>query len=365
MKIVIDARFYGLEHAGLGRYTINLIDQLIKLDQINSYCLLINNSNQLSDKLPPNFQTLKINMPHYSFAEQIKLPGILKQLKPDIVHFPHYNVPILYRGKFIVTIFDLIKHKYPYTSNTNSNYFISRGKNMAYRLDMWWAVNRSCQIITAANAVKSDLIQNYHVNESKINVIPLGVDERIVALEVDLEQKFGVTFPYIIYVGNGYLYKNVQQIVKALKFIDPTMHLVLIGSRNVFQSSLQELISGDTLQDRVHILGYVDDATLGALYRSAFAFVSASKKEGFGIPPLEAMKMQCPVVLSSIPVHQEICGEAALYFKVDDSNDLAEKIKKLNNTSIRDELIKKGYNYVNKYSWQQMAQRTIELYQQS
>ncbi|PIZ54047.1 glycosyltransferase family 1 protein, partial [Candidatus Uhrbacteria bacterium CG_4_10_14_0_2_um_filter_41_7] len=60
MKIVIDARFYGLEHAGLGRYTINLIDQLIKLDQINSYCLLINNSNQLSDKLPPNFQTLKI-----------------------------------------------------------------------------------------------------------------------------------------------------------------------------------------------------------------------------------------------------------------------------------------------------------------
>ncbi len=363
MRIAIDSRFYGLEHAGIGRYTINLIKQLIKLDSKNEYILLTNRTNKIEMKLPENFSTCEINITHYSFDEQLKLPFILNKIKPDLVHCPHYNVPILYQGKFIVTIFDLIKHKYPDASNTSKNYLMAKVKSMAYKFDMWWAVNQSKVIITAAQSVKRDLVHCYKTNPGKIKVIPLGIDEQISLGNVDIKEKYAIDYKYILYVGNGYEYKNVNQIVSTLKFIDPSMHLILVGSRSVFQNSLNKLIEENSVQNRVHILGYVDDQSLGTLYQKAFAFVSASKEEGFGIPPLEAMQMQCPVVLSEIAVHREICADAALYFTLDDCKDLANKIAYLNNPGVREQLIVNGGKQALKYNWQKMANETINIYQ--
>ena len=111
MKILIDGRLYGLENAGLGRYLINLIDWLGRLDAKNEYVLLLRKKYFEKLNIPHNWKKVLADFPHYSFAEQFKLPALISSEHPDIVHFPHFNVPIFYRGNYVVTIHDMLMHK--------------------------------------------------------------------------------------------------------------------------------------------------------------------------------------------------------------------------------------------------------------
>jgi hypothetical protein len=111
MKILIDARMYGLENAGIGRYALNLINQLTQLDDKNDYILLLRKKYFDDLTLPKNFKKVLADFRHYSFAEQLMLPKIIANEKPDLVHFLHFNVPVWFTGKFVVTIHDLLMHK--------------------------------------------------------------------------------------------------------------------------------------------------------------------------------------------------------------------------------------------------------------
>ena len=110
MKILIDARLYGLENAGLGRYLNNLIKNLALLDRENNYVVLLRANYYKSLKLPSNWKKINADYRHYSFREQILLPFVIWNNKPDVVHFPHFNIPVFYTGKFIVTIHDMLMH---------------------------------------------------------------------------------------------------------------------------------------------------------------------------------------------------------------------------------------------------------------
>src|SRR3990167_9619406 len=101
MRIVIDARLYGLENAGLGRYTMNLVQELAKLDKENEYVVLLRKKYFNELKLPRNWQKIEADFRHYSLTEQLKLPKMIKNIKPDLVHFPHFNIPLFFRGKYV------------------------------------------------------------------------------------------------------------------------------------------------------------------------------------------------------------------------------------------------------------------------
>ena len=111
MRILIDARLYGLENAGLGRYLINLIQELGKIDIKNEYVLLLRKKYFNSLNLSANWKKVLADFPHYGFAEQLKLPALISNLHPDVVHFPHFNAPIFYKGNYVVTIHDMLMHK--------------------------------------------------------------------------------------------------------------------------------------------------------------------------------------------------------------------------------------------------------------
>lgn len=170
MKIAIDARLYGPKHTGNGRYTKELIDNLVKIDPKNDYYVLLRQEDYDLLRFPKNFTKILAEFNHYTFSEQFKLPLILNKIKPDLVHFPHFNVSILYFGKFIVTIHDLIMHKFTDGSATTRGflkYFVWR---IGYHIAFLKAVYGSIKIIVPSNAIKNELSDYYKLNKNKIVV---------------------------------------------------------------------------------------------------------------------------------------------------------------------------------------------------
>ncbi len=170
MKILIDARLYGPENTGNGRYIMNLINELAKLDAKNSYIIFLRKKyfNELS--LPSNWTKVLADFKHYSFEEQFKLPFLIAKYKPNIVHFPHLNVPILYFGKYIVTIHDLIMHKFTGGSATTRKFPVYQIWRLGYHISFIKAVYGSVKIIVPSNTVKDEVVNYYKIDPKKVGV---------------------------------------------------------------------------------------------------------------------------------------------------------------------------------------------------
>lgn len=171
MRILIDGRLYGLENAGLGRYLINLIAELSKIDTKSDYVLLLRKKYFDELNFPSNWKKVLADFQHYSLAEQINLPGIIKNENPDIVHFPHFNVPLFYRGIYIVTIHDMLMHKFAGLSATTLPAPFYFFKQLVYTIIFRNAVTRAKKIIVPSGAVKGEVLSYYHLSPEKIEVI--------------------------------------------------------------------------------------------------------------------------------------------------------------------------------------------------
>lgn len=171
MKILIDARLYGPQNTGNGRYTKELIENLAKIDFKNEYFILLRKDNYNKVNLPFNFQKILADFKHYSFEEQIKLPILISKYKPDLVHFPHFNVPIFYFGKFVVTIHDLIMHKFTGGAATTRKFPIYQIWRLGYHLSFIKAIFGSSKIIVPSYAVKNDILTFYDIRPEKVEVI--------------------------------------------------------------------------------------------------------------------------------------------------------------------------------------------------
>lgn len=170
MKILVDARLYGPKHTGNGRYTENLINNLIKIDQKNDYFILLKKEDFDVLKFPENFVKILADFKHYSFEEQLKLPLILLKTKPDLVHFPHFNVPLFYFGKYIVTIHDLIMHKYSSGAATTRKFPVYQIWRIGYHLVFAKAIYGSKKIIVPSYAIRDEIVKFYRINPKKVEV---------------------------------------------------------------------------------------------------------------------------------------------------------------------------------------------------
>ncbi len=171
MKILLDARLYGLENAGLGRYLINLIDELSKIDHKNTYVILLRKKYFDSLELPNSWKKLLTDFHHYSLAEQVELLKIIEKENPDLTHFPHFNIPLLYRGQYIVTIHDMLMHKFAGLSVTTLPAPFYFFKQLIYKIVFKRAVLGAKKIIVPSRAVKDEILNYYHLDSEKIEVI--------------------------------------------------------------------------------------------------------------------------------------------------------------------------------------------------
>lgn len=170
MKILIDARLYGPKDTGIGRYTQKLVENLVSIDSENKYLILLRQSDYASLSFPKNWTKILADFKHYTFEEQFKMPILLMKLKADLVHFPHFNVPILYFGKYLVTIHDLIMHKFTDGSATTRKFPIYQIWRLGYHIAFAKAVYGSTKIIVPSNAAKDEVVEFYKINPKKVEV---------------------------------------------------------------------------------------------------------------------------------------------------------------------------------------------------
>ncbi|MBI2598950.1 glycosyltransferase family 4 protein [Candidatus Curtissbacteria bacterium] len=376
MKIGIDARFVGPQGTGLGKYTEKLVLNLSKIDPKNQYAIFLKKDNWDYLALSKNFKKVLADVPWYSLEEQLKMPGIFKSQNLDILHVPHFNVPIFYRGKFVVTIHDLIHHEFSETSVTTKNPLIFSLKRIAYRKVIGHAIHKSQKIITPSNFVKSEIARNFKIDQSKIVVTYEAAEE-----EYFSRQPLAVSRqPFLLYVGNAYPHKNLERLLDALEMINSysssersesrsseqartIINLILVCPRDVFSKRLLSEIRKRDLEKSVELKGYLGPEELSKLFQKAAAYIFPSLSEGFGIPGLNAMASNLPLLASAIPVLKEVYGDAALYFDPKNPNDIARKIEEFSKSpKLKSDLIKKGKRKVKKYSWLKMAHQTLSIY---
>lgn len=369
MHILIDARLYGLEHSGVGRYLINLLKELQKQDKENKYTIFLRKKYFKNLKLTNNFKKVLIDVPHYTLKEQFFLPGLIKKEKPDLVHFPHFNIPISYGGDFVVTLHDMTIHKQKKDASKLSLPIYLLKINF-YKLIFFIAIKRSKKIIVPSESVKQEIQKYYKLKKDKIKVVYEGITKLPKdGNEEKTLKKFNLTKnKYFFYAGACYPHKNLERAIKAVVLLNKQRNekidFAIASSRNYFTKRLEKIIKKNKAEDFVKLLGFVKDSELGTLYKNSTAFIYPSLSEGFGLQGLEAMDSGTLVLASNIPVFKEIYKENAIFFNPLNTSHLTNEMEETIGMSFdrRDKQIQKAKEFVKYYSWLEMAEKTIKIY---
>jgi glycosyltransferase involved in cell wall biosynthesis len=371
MKIALDARLYGLENTGIGRYTMGLVRGLSRQDRKNSYFILLRKKYFRALNLPANWEKIEAEFRHYSFAEQYKLPKLLESLRPEVTHFVHFNVPVTYKKPYVVTIHDLLMHRQKGLSATTLPAPIYYLKRLGYKGVFASAVRNSKKIIVPSKAVKEEILNYYQVPPEKVSVTYEGIDSLPASQSEKkvLEKYKLMRGQYFIYTGNAYPHKNLERAIEATSLLNKRIEkkyvFAIVCARNIFVQRLEKKIARAKAKDFVKNLGFVPDSELGALYKNSVAFLYPSLSEGFGLPGLEAILSGTLPIVSNIPVLKEIYKDNAVYFNPYDFSSIEKAMEDVlsMDTEVRAEFIIKGQEFAKGYSWDKMAGETLKVYE--
>ncbi len=370
-KIAIDGRFLG--EAGPGRYVKNIIEQLEKADTINNYYVFLRPKGyEQYTPSNPNFRKVSADYKWYSWKEQTLFLLKLLKYKPDILYVPHFNIPVLYPGKIITAIPDIIMHHFSTEKGTTLPKFYFKFKKLVYRYVVDKAVKKSYRIIVPSKDVIDDFINAYpKVSKNKFVLAYEGVDPSFTNEDTgEIFQEFGIKRPYFLYVSSMYEHKNVPFLLDVFeefnKKSENRYQLVLIGKKDKFSERVSELVKQRGLSDSVKMPGmtrYIKDGEITTLRKNAEFYVFPSLKEGFSLTPLEAQSVGLPCLISDIPCHREIYDDSVLYFDPHDKKDAIGKLEILMiDQNLKSLLIEKGYENVKRYDWRKTGEITLAVF---
>lgn len=361
MRIGIDCRLFSQNFTGIGRYTHELVDHFIKLndrDNRRHELVLFFNKPEFQEYEPrnPSIKKVLVNSRHYSFAEQFRFLFHLNRAKCDIVHFPHFNIPIFYRRPYIATIHDLILHFFP--GRKMAKFY----QRIAYNLIIKNAVKHAKKIIAVSENTKNDLIKHLHVSPEKIQTIYNGISNIFT-----MSQNQSAKPPFLLYTGVWRSHKNLPRLLKAFALIrkkeNIDLKLVITGKEDKNYPEVKNTVKELGLSDEVIFTGLVSEKELCRLYNAATITVCPSLYEGFGFPPLESMKCGTPVAASRTSSLPEVCGrDNAVFFDPYDTDDMSRKIASLyKDAALQADLIEKGFAHAAKFTWEKSSRQTYEL----
>ncbi|MFA6305443.1 MAG: glycosyltransferase family 1 protein [Candidatus Gracilibacteria bacterium] len=370
MKIGIDCRIYSSKFTGIGRYTHELVQNLIRINDEKMRpheIVLFFNEPEFTAYTPPNQAVKKVlvNARHYSFAEQVKFLIKLNKEKLDFMHFPHFNVPYFYNRPYTVTIHDLTISLFPGKGNKIWKFF----QRMAYDLIIKNSTVKAKTIITISQNTKKDLIEKLNVPEEKIEVIYNGVSDKFTLIEDPQTfqktlNKYKIKKEFLLYTGVWRYHKNLPRLIEAFDILknkkNLDISLVITGKPDQDYPETKNKVKELHLKDDIIFTGLVDEEELVHLYNAANIYVFPSLYEGFGLPPLESMKCGTPVVASNSSSIPEICGKGnAIFFDPYSAKDIAEKIEKVyKDADLQAELIEKGMARASQFTWQITGEKT-------
>ena len=366
MRIVIDAR--KLHDFGIGTYIRNLVTELGVLDHDSQYVLLTKPEDAVSAAAAgPNFQSVVETSRPYSLGEQWRVPRAAARAKADLLHEPHYVLPPLTRCRTVVTIHDCIHLRFP-------EYLPSRAAFAYAHTMIRLAARKADRVLTVSDASKRDILHYTGVAPEKVVVVYNGLDARFAAAP-DAEamdrvrQRFQLDHPFVLYVGNIKPHKNLERLIAAFASMRADgpegLKLVVIGDETSKHPALRQAVHRHRLDKHVRFFGFQPAMTLVTFYRLARAFVFPSLYEGFGLPPLEAMANETPVVTSNLSSLPEVAGDAALLVDPYDVTAIAEGIRRaVTDEPLRQQLIAKGRIRAKEFSWARAASQTLDVYRE-
>lgn len=350
MRIAIDTQTILGQKSGFGFYVKNLVDSLKKVDPENEYVLI-------APETEKDFST-----PQRLIWDQFQFPKIARQKQVDILHQPCFSAPMFYRSKIVVTCHDIISVKFPQNLPLASRLFYSKWMTFSYKA--------ADAVITDAEHTKNDIIEYLKMKPEKIFVIPLAVSSDFQPVMGDQVQrtaeKYGIKGKYFIHVGTLEPRKNLEFLVCAFALTVKAgieENLVITGKKGWYFEGLFALVKKMKLEDRVIFSGYGADEDMPALYSGATAMTFPSIYEGFGFPPLEAMACGTPVISSNTSSLPEVVGEAGILLAPENEQMWADKMIEVSrNANLRQRMKADGLNQAKKFSWDETAKKTIEVY---
>lgn len=375
IRIGFDFRLGGTGNAGIGRYSFevlhNLIQEVVKAGLAEEYKFFVfyhpqnSDSKNLAELKKLGAELVEANYRHYSLSEQVVFPRLLNRYQLELIHFPNFNVPIFYRGAYVVTVHDVVHHVL--SGHKKSRYH----KFLAYKLIINQAVNRAKKVITVTEAAKQEIIELLNVPADKIVVTyeaPNRYADEVPPFE-PIAKQFLLSRPYLLFVGTLERKKNLVNLAlgfdRLLTRYKYDLDLVIAGKTDAHYPEIREQMLNIKHRNNMVFTGFVSDSVQAALYQNAFAFVTASMHEGFGLPGLEAMEYGLPVAAANTDVLNEVYDNAAVFFDGTDPDDIAEKIHLLVSDQPFYELMQaRSLARSQKFDWRRTARQTFRVYNQ-
>lgn len=360
MFVCIDGRSIEKRMHGISRCGWHMLRELVRLDRENQYLILTSRHFAgLPEETGRNVHTLRVDVSLRSVAEQLFLPSLLRRIRPDVYHAPHYTAPIVQPVPTIMSIYDMIQLIVPEGTTIAHQVY--------YRTIQRRAALQSVAILTCSENSKKDIHRWLRVPREKIVVAYPAVGDEFEPLPSEqarrIVERMGITRPFILAAGNDRPHKNLRAAVEAYALLDADLRanfaLVIVGLE-------QSQISFPLEKGEIYACRGISDEALCALNSAASAMLFPSFYEGFGLPPLEAMKCGVPVVSSDASCLPEVLGDAAVYVNPNSPAEMASALAKiLTDERSRSEMIRKGHVRVRRFGWEEMARKALELYRQA
>jgi glycosyltransferase involved in cell wall biosynthesis len=363
MKVAYDYQTFILQaYGGISRYFVKLCEELTKdAEEVRIFAPY--HCNQLLGALNKSIITgKKIASNEFSKPKALAIMILNQSLsrrtignwKPDLVHETYYSIRRSAPRKFpvITTVYDMIHERLPqHFHKADPTSFLKR-----------LTIKRADHIICISESTKRDLIELFPFVESKISVVHLGV-----SLFDAKKNDFLVDKPYLLYVGSRNGHKNFSNLVRSfanLEKLRSNFDLIAFGGGSFTATELNAFNNFGFKQTQIRQISG-DDSLLAMVYRKASAFIYPSFYEGFGLPPLEAMAQDCPVVSSNSSSMPEVIGDAGEYFDPTSTEQMAEAIERVVfSQSRREQLVKLGKKRLEIFTWKNCADKTNQVYHQ-
>jgi glycosyltransferase involved in cell wall biosynthesis len=361
MRIGIDARKY--HDLGIGTYLQNLADLFDRTPEITpTYFASPENASEI--RRLHRGKVVENSSRKYSLRELVSVSRQANRESLDLFHAPHYTLPVSLNAKRIVTIHDIIHLRFP-------EYFSLLQRTYAYQM-IRHACHAADAVIATSEYTRQDLVRLFPECEPKTRLVYQGVARSYTVNEdqtpvEEFLQRNGLTQGYILYTGSLKPHKNVPVLMKAFAAIREStrMQLVLVGEEISGKPSLTALAGQLGIEGRLRSLGRIPDNELLMAYQGAQVVVLPSLYEGFGLTVLEAMACGIPVVASRAASIPEVVGDAGVLFDPFSVEELRAALERvLHNEDLRGTLRAKGLQNVERFSLQQWAENTLNVYRQ-
>ena len=389
MRIGIDYTAAVRQGAGIGRYTRHLVHALLELDQQNEYVLLAATAGSRGAVKPQgdrarsgfghgafdiarsaNVRAVNLPLSDRTLAilwHRLRLPLWVEWVcgALDVFHSPDFTLPPVRQARTVLTVHDLSFMRVPECSDPGlRSYLLQAVPRSVHRADV---------VLADSQCTRMDVIELLGADPARVEVIYPGVERRFQRVrDADVLQavrkRYGLPGRFVLGLGTLQPRKNFERLIEAYARLradeGDDIQLVIVGGTGWMYEGIFRRVAELELKGAVHFPGYVADDDLPALYTLADLFVLPSIYEGFGLPPLEAMACETPVVTSNVSSLPEVVGDAALKVDPLDIAALAQAMQGvLSDVSLRNEMTQRGMAQARDFTWARAAKKLLEVYQ--